>query len=231
MADNQGKAYERVIEHIKGQILSGQLTQGQCLPPERELAEQLGVGRNSVREALRTLGIIGVIQSTQGAGNFVACQFQKSLVDWMTMMFLLQRTDYRQIAELRQGLEVQSALLAVDHLSGSQVDALAALVDRLGQSHDEAVSTALDKELHFTILTASGNQLMIQIWQALSEVMDLFISDLRLAIDSAPANPPGTLQGVHAAIVQALQKRDKAALSAAYRRHFELIGASLDQKD
>jgi len=100
-------------------------------------------------------------------------------------------------------------------------------VARLGQSDDEAQSTALDKELHYTILTASGNQLMIEIWQALSEVMDLFISDLRLAIDSAPANPPGTLQSVHVAMVKALRNRDKAAISHAYQQHFNLISDSL----
>ena len=64
----QGKAYERVISYIKGEILKGDLKQGEKLPPERELAEQLGVGRNSVREALRTLSLMGFISSTQGAG-------------------------------------------------------------------------------------------------------------------------------------------------------------------
>jgi len=156
-----------------------------------------------------------------------SCQFEKSLVDWMTMMFLLQKTDYRQISELRLGLEMQSALLAADHISDSVLDNLEELVARLGQSDDEAQSTALDKELHYTILTASGNQLMIEIWQALSEVMDLFISDLRLAIDSAPANPPGTLQSVHVAMVKALRNRDKAAISHAYQQHFNLISDSL----
>ena len=68
----QGKAYEKVIDYIQGEILKGDLKRGEKLPPERELAELLGVGRNSVREAMRTLSLMGFISSTQGAGNFVS---------------------------------------------------------------------------------------------------------------------------------------------------------------
>ena len=64
----QGKAYEKVIDYIQGEILKGDLKRGEKLPPERELAELLGVGRNSVREAMRTLSLMGFISSTQGGG-------------------------------------------------------------------------------------------------------------------------------------------------------------------
>ena len=55
----QGKAYEKVIDYIQGEILKGDLKRGEKLPPERDLAELLGVGRNSVREAMRTLRLLG----------------------------------------------------------------------------------------------------------------------------------------------------------------------------
>ena len=108
----QGRAYERVISYIKGEILKGELKQGEKLPPERELAEQLGVGRNSVREALRMLGLMGFISSTQGAGNFVSCDIEKNLAESTQMMMLLGATDYRQVSELRQGLESEAVRLA-----------------------------------------------------------------------------------------------------------------------
>ena len=108
----QGKAYERVITYIKSEILKGDLKQGEKLPPERELAERLGVGRNSVREALRTLSLMGFISSTQGAGNFVSCDIEKNLAESTQMMMLLGATDYRQVSELRQGLESEAVRLA-----------------------------------------------------------------------------------------------------------------------
>lgn len=63
------KAYESVIDRIKKQISSGAFRPGDRLPPERELAEGLGASRNSVREALRVLDILGIVSSRQGAGN------------------------------------------------------------------------------------------------------------------------------------------------------------------
>ena len=71
----QKKAYEIVIDYIKQQIRNRELMIGELLPPERELSEKLGVSRNSIREALKILSVIGVISSRQGAGNYVSCDF------------------------------------------------------------------------------------------------------------------------------------------------------------
>ncbi len=226
MNQGQGKAYERVIEYVKQEILSGELRQGQKLMPERELAEHLGVGRNSVREALRTLGIIGVISSTQGAGNFVACNFEKSLVEWMTMMFLLQRTNHRQISELRQGLEIQAAYLAIDKISDETILGLRQIVDELSQSTDERRNVAMDKQLHYRIAQASENPLIVEILQALSDVMDIFIKDLRREI-LMDVKSKDRLQNAHESMVQALQMRDRDQLTAAYHEHFLLINNAL----
>ncbi len=220
------RAYEKVIDHIKGEILSGALRQGQKLPPERDLAESLGVGRNSVREALRTLGIIGVIQSTQGAGNFVSGRFDKSLVEWMNMMYLLRKTDYRQFSELRQGLELQAAQLALIKMPQSTVDSLREITAELNRSRDENRNAVLDKQLHYLIAQASENQLIVEILQALSHVMDTFIQDLRREI-LVDDDARDSLQKAHENMVLALSRRDGELLEAAYRAHFGLIKTAL----
>ncbi|RGX54816.1 FadR family transcriptional regulator [Anaerotruncus sp. AF02-27] len=218
----ENKAYEKVILHIKGRILEGSLRQGEKLPPERELAEQLGVGRNSVREALRTLEIIGVISSTQGAGNFVSASFEKSLVELMTMMFLLQKTDYRQISELRQGIETQAALLALERIDAPTVTRLSEIAGALGAGGSEERNVVLDKQLHYTIAQTSGNQLIVEILQALSDVMDLFISDLRREILTSDLSRD-QLQHSHEGMVRGLLLRDRQILLQAIGEHFRLI--------
>ena len=65
------KAYARVIEKVKKMILSGELKPGEKLPPEREFAEKLEVSRNSVREAIRIMDMMGIVSSQQGSGNYV----------------------------------------------------------------------------------------------------------------------------------------------------------------
>ena len=82
------KAYEIVIDSIKEQIMNQELVLGQGLPPEREISEKLGVSRNSVREALKILTVMGVVSSRQGAGNYISGNFKGYMVDALSMMFM-----------------------------------------------------------------------------------------------------------------------------------------------
>ncbi|WP_443770116.1 FadR/GntR family transcriptional regulator, partial [Anaerostipes sp.] len=151
------KAYEIVMDHIKNQILDQELMIGQTLPPERELSEQLGVSRNSVREALKILSVVGVISSKQGAGNYVSCDFQGYLVDTLSMMFMLDQLDYDQINQIRLGLEMQAYALAVKYAGNDEVLQMQEYVRRLDQSTDDDEKTMLDKKIHFAIAKASRN--------------------------------------------------------------------------
>ena len=74
------KAYEIVIDSIKEQIMNQELVLGQGLPPEREISEKIGVSRNSVREALKILTVMGVVSSRQGAGNYISGNFKGYMV-------------------------------------------------------------------------------------------------------------------------------------------------------
>jgi GntR family transcriptional repressor for pyruvate dehydrogenase complex len=108
------KSYTRVIEYIKEQIRSGSLEVGSRLPAERDLSAILGISRNSVREAIRTLDIMGVITCQQGAGNYVTCNFKYNLMETMSMMFLLDQIDYGQISQLHRSLELQALFDVID---------------------------------------------------------------------------------------------------------------------
>ena len=198
----QGKAYERVITYIKSEILKGDLKQGEKLPPERELAERLGVGRNSVREALRTLSLMGFISSTQGAGNFVSCDIEKNLAESTQMMMLLGATDYRQVSELRQGLESQAVLLASER------------------------STMLDKRLHYLIGEAAGNPLIMVILRAMSETIDSFISHMREKMMQDEVYRK-KLQDSHQGIVLALQDRNGTEAVRMMREHFQVVDSAM----
>ena len=223
-----GKAYERVVQHIKDEILHDRLKQGEKLLPERELAEQLGVSRNSVREAIRTLDVLGVISSTQGAGNSVCCNFEKSMIESLSIMFLMRKTDYIQISELRKGLEEQAIVLAVERITEDQVRQLEDLVARLAESDDESVNVALDKKLHYIIAQASGNPLIFSILQALYNVMDLFITDLRKTI-MINDRGKGRLLTIHEKMVHSLRIRDKEAALDAMSSHFSIIDENLSE--
>ncbi|WP_130863279.1 FadR/GntR family transcriptional regulator [Bacilliculturomica massiliensis] len=227
--DAPGKTYEKVIRHIKEKILTGEYRLGQKLPPERELAQALDVSRNSVREALRTLEIMGVLESLQGAGNYVSGNFEKNLMESMSMMFVLEELDYSQLSQLRAAIEAKALELAIQHRTPAFVEELKAIVTQLAESDDEKISALLDARLHYTIALHSENKLIINILQALSRVMDLFIADMRRKIMAAEMEK-GTLQRVHEEIAAAVALGDTQKADAALKLHFEIIDREITRQ-
>ena len=222
------RAYVRVIDYIKQEIRDGHLRIGSRLPPERTLAEQLNVGRNSVREALRVLEIMGTTVSTQGAGHFIAGNFENSLVETMSIMFLLKELSFQQVSQLRYAIEKHAFALAVEHASPADLRRLEDIISRLdlgGLSEEENV--LLDKELHYTVARASGNQLFVEILNALSDVMDRFIADLRMDIMSEE-DRRAKLLSAHRRIVQGILEKDIQGGYAAVDEHFQLVNQRLE---
>ena len=150
----QPKSYEKVLTYLEDSLRRGQLSLGDPLPPERELAEQLGISRNSVREAVRLLEHMGFIVSNQGAGNFICCNIQRNLQDSFDLLMLLQQIDYRRLGELRAGLELQAALLALGRITDEQVRELSGMVEEMASCSSKRAAQ-LDKQLHDTIAAIS----------------------------------------------------------------------------
>ncbi len=118
------KAYEKVFRYIKNGIMNEDYQLGEKLPPERELAVRLSVSRNTVREAFRTLGMMGVVESQQGAGNYISGNFEKNLIEFLSMMFVLQRVEYPQISKLRAGLEQKAVELGAQNRTEEELEEL-----------------------------------------------------------------------------------------------------------
>lgn len=227
--EKQKKAYEIVMDHIKNQILNQELSLGEMLPPERELSENLGVSRNSVREALKILSVVGVISSRQGAGNYISCDFESYLIDTLSMMFMLEQLDYDQINQIRIGLEMQAYALAVKYAENSEILMMQNYVRQLDESKDDEEKTRLDKKIHYAIAKASKNILILNILNALSEVMDVFIKDMRRKILRTESRK-GMLQETHKQMVDCLMKRDVENGQKALMKHFEMINKIINKE-
>lgn len=223
-----GKAYERVINYIQGEILKGNLKRGEKLPPERELAETLGVGRNSVREAMRTLSLMGFISSTQGAGNYVSCDMEKNLVESTRMMIMMGELDYQQISELREGLESQAAQLAAMRITPEMMGQLEQVAWQLRDEVDVSRSATLDKQFHYLIAEAADNSLIMVILRAMSEAVDSFISHMREKM-MADETYRKRLWDTHQSIVVALQERNGPAAVKMMKEHFLVVNAAIKE--
>ena len=216
------KVYEYIIEQIQSMILDGTLKKGDKLPSERVLAEQLEVSRASIREALRALEVIGLVESKQGGGNFIQANFEKSLFQPMSIMFMLQKSKPEDILVLRRILEIESATLAASRVTEPEILAMGQLIDDFKSTEDEESSSKIDKEFHYKVAQASGNLLLLNTLNVISNLIEHFIKDARAAIMRDKENKQLLIEQ-HEEIYRGVESRDPEKASQAMKKHFEFI--------
>ena len=161
------KASDQVIEVIKDKIKKGKIKKGDKLPSEREMAESLGLSRASVREALRALEVIGLIESIQGAGNYIRTNFDNSLIEPLSLMFMLQESSVKEMYDLRETLELQCVKLSARYIEENELGLLTAILNRMYLAKTEEESLELDIEFHYLIAKTSRNMLLINVLEVL----------------------------------------------------------------
>ena len=113
----ENKAYLNVVQYIKDEIQQDRLRVGNKLPTEREMSAQLGFSRNSIREALRTLSSLGIIESRQGSGNYLSDDISGFFSESFEMMSLVNRVKPLDISQMRRALEIQAFSQIVHDIS------------------------------------------------------------------------------------------------------------------
>lgn len=176
------KVYKQVIQQIKDMISDGTLKIGDKLPSERELVEKLKVSRSSIREALRSMENIGLIECRQGEGNFIGTNTENSLYEPLSIMFLLQKNTSQEIFELRMAIEVETAELASRKINFEELQELKALVIKMKETDDQNLSISLDKEFHYKIAQAAHNILILNMMNAVSSLVDEYRKDALIKI-------------------------------------------------
>ena len=222
VAKKSEKTYDKVLAYIKSEIRRGSLKRGDPLPPERDLAELLGVSRNSVREALRTMTMMGFVSSVQGAGNFLSCDLETNLSEALQMMILLGETNYLQVSQLRRGLESEMARLAVLHITPSQINRLDALAQKMATETDHKKGSTLDQKFHFLLCDAAGNKLISSFFYAMLTTVNDFISTMYVRI-MEDETQGAQLQACHREIVEALRAHDTERATRAVCDHFDVV--------
>ena len=144
-ADGSGRFYEYVIDNIRQMIADGELQAGQKLPSERELAEKFNVSRVPIREALKILEYMGVLDSSPGDGTYVKNTSAQSLVSKMDFSFDATADTIRDLLELRIVLETFAAYHAAQRRTDSSVPSLTFLASRMSRSSFwmEAISSSV----------------------------------------------------------------------------------------
>lgn len=217
----RGRLPQQVMEGIQQLLADGTFAPGDRLPTEAELARSFGVGRNSVREAVRQLEMLGVVEVRQGEGTFARRLDAASVVEPFRAILALSATSTRQVLEFRRLLEPGIAALAAEHATPAQIGELEAVMDRklaLQRSDDAASVLEQDLDFHLTLAAATANPLVLGVATALLGLLREF--RMRLARQSAYSPE---LNAAELAILDAVRRRDPAGASAAMRQHMELL--------
>jgi GntR family transcriptional repressor for pyruvate dehydrogenase complex len=206
---------DEIAKQIMDLISRGELKPGDHLPSERELCKDFGASRSSLREALRCLSIVGVLNARVGEGTSVAEDGEKFLRKIIEWRLITERHDIENLLEVRMALEGVSAANTARHATEEQVEALRKLVAKMQASlDDEKAFAALDLEFHVAMAEASGNELV-------SDLIALVRGQLLKALHKVLVVPhalPAALKE-HAAIFEAIERRDQDGARRAMQAH------------
>jgi len=216
------KVYEQVIDQIRDMIDKGTLKKGDRLPSERNLVEQLQVSRASIREALRALEVIGLIECRQGEGSYIKASFQDNLFEPLSIMFMLEGSNQEEIWELRKILEVEASGLAAKRITSEQLKELSEITERFmnSEGQEEALTAEIDKEFHYKIAECSGNILIFNILRTVAILVDHFIVDARKLILMHQGNKE-ILFSQHHEIYLSIERHNDSEARQTMREHLD----------
>jgi GntR family transcriptional repressor for pyruvate dehydrogenase complex len=157
------------IDKIKDMIISGELAPGDRLPKEAELAQRLGLSRSSLREAVKALCLIRVLDVRQGDGTYVTSLEPNLLLDAMTFVVDFHRDDtVLDFLAVRRILEPAATALAALHMSDDDIAELGTLLGELADSPTVEALVANDLQFHRKIADGSGNPVLCSLLDSLS---------------------------------------------------------------
>lgn len=224
------KVYQHVVEQIQVMVMNGDLKKGDKLPTERALAEQLGVSRTSIREALRSLEMVGLVESRQGEGNFIGGNIRGNFFEPLSVMFMLNHGDPRDILELRMVIEVEAASLAAKRVKkeGREEDVkeLNDIMQKLRNASNEEDSSNMDLQLHYKISEITGNYLIMMLLDTISSLMETFIESARGMILQDSENKE-KLFSEHQNLVDAISAGDSRKAVKAMRAHLDTVNKTM----
>ena len=220
------KTYEYVFQYFSDQILSGKMKIGDKIPPEREIAEKLGVSRNSIREVMHMFEINGLIECVQGSGNYVRCDPHEYMTIFAHMIITLMDISYEEILYIRIGFELVALRQAINNAEEEELEMIHEALLNMEKAESREESVFWDQTFHSRLIEASHNRMLILYSLMIRAITNRFISDLRVRILSTQEKSD-ELGRSHWGIYDALVNKDYMAGSVAMNRHFEIVGNEL----
>lgn len=213
------KVYEEVAVRLRRVIADGRLKPGDKLPPERELASALGVSRTSVRDAIRSLQVAGLLEPRQGEGTVIREVSTETFMAPIASALLARRDLLADLMDVRKMIEPAMAREAAPRATPDEVRQMEAILARQA-ARIEAGGLAIEEDsaFHDMIARASRNQVVLKVVDVL---MDLLREGRERSLQ-VRGRPQRSLRG-HRQILEAIRRRDGDAAERSMLNHLEQI--------
>lgn len=221
--------YVRVIDQILTLIRNGSLKQGDQLPSETELTMQFGVSRSSVREALKALEVLGILESKTGVGSFVK---EGTLSDaaFSLLYELAEEGGPFEIIEARKAVEPRIAFLAALRRTADDLRAMKRVLDLMEQQVANGEPTMeVDLEFHLLLAAACGNPVLADCMRLISGRMRKRFWQAMKGDSLSVRGRPAVYLGHHRKVLEAIDEQDAPRAEAAMLEHLEAVEVGLEE--
>lgn len=210
-----GTAVSAVAKRLLDLFTSGDIDPGTRLPPERQLAASLGIGRSAVREALAALEILGIVDVRPGSGTYLRGSASELLPETLSWGLMIEAPRTLELIAVRSELEVMAGRLAATKVTDDDLRALSLSLERMRETlGDPTRFIEADLKFHLRIAQVAGNKVLLDLLQSVRSLLRVWVErGIRQGDDAQHALDE------HTALYEALQRRDPAAAEAAMRGH------------
>lgn len=213
------RLYEQIVQQVEESIHKGALKPGDQLPPERELAEQFGVSRTAVREAVKALREKGLVEAYPGRGTFITDGSSYTIRQSLDRMMRNGNEGFAFLAEVREILEPEIAALATVRADEEVLTALreqVAVMDSSRRDPDAYIEADLD--FHLALAEAAGNPIILSL---IDSIVGL-LREQRIGIFQVEGGPERG-QYHHKRILEAIENRDELGAREAMKAHLKQV--------
>ena len=230
----KSRIFQDVVEQIQEAILSGILTEGDRLPPERELCETFNISRGALREALRVLEHKGLLEIKLGTGGGAVIRSAgvEQFTETLALLIRFGKISVIDIGEFRVGVEGQIASLAAEKSSEKDIVILEKLIQKLKKFKDIGIPAwedflEIDKKLHMEIARISGNALY-------KYVDDVVHDNIQKYFDKYLEVTNSSIGGIYSdleQLVQAIKKKDSNLAAKLAKKHVNTFMTVMKEKE
>lgn len=213
---------QEIARNLLDYVFASDMAPGTRMPSERQLAQSLGVGRSSVREALKSLGLLGLVEVRQGDGTYLKRPDSELLPKVIEWGLLLGERRTLDLVDARQQIEVVVARLAAERRTTAQVQAMKKVLQRMGRSGKVETFVESDVAFHLSVAEAAQNTVLLGVLDGVQSLLRVWIRRV-----VAEAGETRSSYEEHVPVFSAIERGDPEAAGAAMTAHMAAASARL----